>query len=179
MKSIHLLLLLLPFMLACRSGKPTSGQLSTSMNEPSFAPGPAAIVYKTTKNYDNNVPVMMNEARTAIVSYPDPRDVYRNGKPTCPTPLANGYLLDNRGIGANVAFLSYTYEEYHQLAKAPSLSELMEHIIDKYPLAEAWNCGLRSQYKEEVKELNRHIENQFKGCKSIQAQSVTLPSIKR
>ena len=92
---------------------------------------------------------------TRIVSYPAVSDV--RGLPY-PTPLADGYLLDNRGIGRNVAFLSYTYEEYAALPATPSPEELMEKVIDKHPLLEIHFLGNRYQYKDITRELNERIE---------------------
>ena len=83
----------------------------------------------------------------------------RGDKYPYPTPLADGYLLDNRGIGRNVAFLSYTYEEYAALPSTPSRSELLEKVIDKHPLTEIHTCGNRYQYKDLVKELNERIRS--------------------
>ena len=91
---------------------------------------PKAIVYRTSGNYINNVPVILDETKTSLVSYPDPVDVRNNPKPT---ELIKGYLLDNRGIGVNVAFTSYTYEEYAAMESVPSQEEIMAHIIDKDP----------------------------------------------
>jgi hypothetical protein len=106
------------------------------------------------------VPVLMNEERTRIVSYPDPIDLQRGGKPALPTPLEGGYWLDNRGIGPTVAFLSYTYEEYIRLAAPPSREEMMERIVDKYPLTEIRACGRRADYKDIVTELNEKIRRE-------------------
>ena len=95
--------------------------------------GPPVIIYKTTRDYSRNVPVTLNADGTKIVSYPAVSDV--RSLPY-PTPLADGFLLDNRGIGQHVAFLSYTYEEYAALPKTPTAAELFEKIIDKHPLVE-------------------------------------------
>ncbi len=114
-------------------------------------------IYKTTKDYSQNVPVIMNADRTEIVSYPDPKDIRKSSKPT---QLNNGYLLDNRGIGENVAFLSYTYDEYSKLASAPSREQLMNSIIDKHPLTTIVDCGHASDYSGNlVDALNEYISN--------------------
>ncbi|MEG1540094.1 MAG: hypothetical protein RR383_09150 [Muribaculaceae bacterium] len=97
---------------------------------------PQIAIYKTVKPYTNNVPVTLDDAHSKIVSYPAPTDIYFNGTLAKPTPLKNGYWLDNRGINKNTAFTSYSYEEYSKLAEAPSMQELMEHIIDKNPITE-------------------------------------------
>ena len=85
-----------------------------------------------------------------------------------PTKLEQGYWLDNRGIGPNVAFLSYTYEEYSKLSVSPSMDDLMSHIVDKYPLLEIHACGRRADYsgKDIVSELNRKIAEGEIGAKA-------------
>lgn len=118
---------------------------------------PVVYVYKTRGDYSGLVPVLMDEGRTRIVSYPDPIDLQRDGKPALPTPLEDGYWLDNRGIGPTVAFLSYTYEEYIRLDAPPGIEEMKERIVDKYPLTEIHACGRRADYKDIVAELNEKI----------------------
>jgi hypothetical protein len=121
------------------------------------ATGPDAIIYKTKAEYNNLVPVIMNAEKTSIVSFPGPRDLKYKGKIATPTLLESGFLLDNRGITENVAFLSITYDEYMALKKSPNKEELMALIIDNDPLTEMYNCGKRAIYKEEVEELNAII----------------------
>ncbi|NDW12563.1 hypothetical protein D0T50_06620 [Bacteroides sp. 214] len=128
---------------------------------------PAVIVYKTTKDYNNLVPVIMNDARTAIVSYPHPTDAKRGSGYATPTRLKNGYLLDNRGINRNVAFLNYTYEAYSKLTAAPSIEELLNCIVDKYPLVEMYECSRKTDYSNVESELNAVIEKGFPNCKRV------------
>jgi hypothetical protein len=133
---------------SCRV-KPDAGQVSYT--------GEQAIVYKTWKDYRRNVPVTLNAARTEIIAYPAPGDLYRNGQLAYPSRLSEGFLLDNRGISPNSAFLSLTYEEYAKLAAAPPLSEMMGLIEDKEPFVAIYNLGNRSSYKNEITELNSII----------------------
>jgi hypothetical protein len=129
---------------------------------------PACIVYKTKKNYDQNVPVILSADKLNILSYPDIKDVYVNGTLALPTPLSKGYLLDNRGIGPDVAFLSYTYEEYGKLPATPSSTELLKKIIDKDPVLEMYQCGKRSDYSDIVNQLNEKIESgKLSLCKKL------------
>ena len=109
---------------------------------------PVVYIYKTKADYSHQVPVMMDEARTRILSYPAPGDLKMGDGLRLPTLLNKGYLLDNKGIGPNVAFLTYTYEEYSQLPTAPFMTDLMSHILDKYPLLEIRACGRRADYKD-------------------------------
>jgi hypothetical protein len=99
------------------------------------------IIYKTNADYYQNVAVTLNDEKTDIVSYPDIVDVYYNGKLAYPTKLENGYLLDNRGISKNTAFLKYTYDEYSKLPATPSKDDLLKMIIGKNAVTELYNCN--------------------------------------
>jgi len=98
--------------------------------------------------------VILTPDKSSIASYPGIRDVTSGNGFLYPTLLANGYLLDNRGIGPDVAFISYTYEEYSKLTETPDTRELYKLIVDKEPLLEMYNCGNKNQYNELVKTLN-------------------------
>lgn len=124
----------------------------------SFVTGPQAIVYKTKKNYRNLVPVMLSDDKSQIVSYPAPSDLKTEDGLATPAKLSKNYWLDNRGIGKNVAFLSMTYKEYAELKEVPSTTAMYQMIVDKDPLVSLCECGLRSQYKNPVKELNKLIK---------------------
>lgn len=156
-------MLILPFS-SCKTTHISQNPLVTTSSSVSE---PLAIVYKTTKDYSNLVPVIMNVERTKIVSYPDPIDLKSDGKLSIPTPLSQGYLLDNRGINENVVFLSYTYEAYSRLTKVPTMSELMLSIVDKYPLSALIYCGPHSEYQNDTNKLNTLIDNGFIGCKKM------------
>lgn len=160
--------LLIPVLLSCQPGRSAAGKASSTDQAPLFAPGPRAMIYKTTRDYSDRVPVTMNRERTRIVSYPAPSDLYYKGKLAVPDRLADGYLLDNRGIGANTVFLDYTYDEYTRLKVIPNPDELAGHILDKYPFTVLWDCGTRNRYKDEIKELNRRIAEGFAGCRKIE-----------
>ncbi len=114
------------------------------------------IIYKTNADYYNNVPVILSDDKTDIVSYPGITDVYYNGKLAYPTRLENGYLLDNRGVSKNVAFLSYTYEQYSKLPANPKKKDLLNMIIDKNPLIELYKCN--SLPINNIDELNKAIK---------------------
>lgn len=120
---------------------------------------PQVFVYKMKKDYSNNVPVIMDNSRTRIISYPAPGDLKRGDGYAIPTKLNDGFWLDNKGIGPNVAFLSYTYEEYASLKQAPSMEELMKSIIDKDPLSYHAYCGRRNNFKDIEGEINQLIDS--------------------
>lgn len=122
------------------------------------------VIYKTKANYFNKVPVSMNKEKTVIVSYPAPSDLRINGKLSIPTPLIDGYLLDNRGIGFSVAFTSYTYKEYAALKQAPSIEELFERILDNDPLLELYNCSKNLKIKGDSEKINKMVKKGFKAC---------------
>jgi hypothetical protein len=122
------------------------------------------VIYKTTRNYDKNVAVTLSDDKQRIVSYPHPSDVSQR---SYPTPLNKSYLLDNRGISKNTAFLSITYEEYAKLRNAPSLDELKQLIIDDNPIEEMYNCGGRTRFSDLIPQLNQLIDQNFKDCQRI------------
>jgi len=124
---------------------------------------PPTIIYKTTQNYDKNVAIYLSEDKKTITGYPAPTDVSAK---SYPTPLKKGYLLDNRGIGKNIAFISLTYEEYAALRKVPSISELEKMIIDRDPIKEMYFCGHGVRYSD-ISELNKLIDSKFKDCQRV------------
>ena len=118
---------------------------------------PHVIIYKTTRDYSQNVPVIMDASRQRIVSDPDPADLRGNCRPQA---LTNGFLLDNRGIGETVAFLSYTYDEYAALKSAPTMQQLLYSIIDRHPLTAITDCGSRSDFSGNlVDAVNEYIRS--------------------
>lgn len=127
-------------------------------DQKAFLSGPKAIIYQTKMDYSKLVPVILSDDKKSIESYPDIKDVYFNENLAYPTQLHKGFLLDNRGINANVAFIKLTYEEYSKLSKTPSQEELMKMIIDAQPIVSMYSCGLRSSYQDIGKELNTKID---------------------
>ena len=149
MKSFYLLTaaIVLSSISACKTK-----QASTGSNT-----GAPAVVYKTKADYNNNVPVTLSADGKSIVAYPAVKDIYYQGKLAYPYQLQNGYLLDNRGIGAHSAFLKITYEEYAKMNAAPALTELYTQILDKDPFTEIYNLGARSRFANEVVDINKII----------------------
>ena len=99
---------------------------------PASVASPPTYIYKTRNDYSQNV--FVGYANNRITFFPAPTDLYTNGKLATPTPLRDGYWLDNRGISPNIAFLSYTYEEYAKMQNVPN--DLYQRILDKDPLLE-------------------------------------------
>jgi hypothetical protein len=164
MKKI-LYILFLTFV-ACKSGNVANQPVAEKPAEasPLSMPRPHVLVYKTRNDYSQLVPVLMSDDKTKIVSYPHPGDL--KGVETLhatslqqPVSLKNGYWLDRKGIGINVAFLKYTYEEYSKLQEAPTLEELYKAIIDKDPLVELYDCGNKATFTDIEKQLNESIDN--------------------
>lgn len=123
---------------------------------------PAAIVYKTRADYSDKVPINLNADKTSIMSYPDPHDIHAQSSPL---PLADGYLLDRRGISTNVAFTSFTYEQYAALTHVPSTATLFDSIIDKSPLTEMYRLPINiNQAVADTARVNQYIRSHFTGC---------------
>lgn len=162
-------LLIIPALWSCKTQKTVDNM--ASQNETisiDYSAGPTTFIYKTKADYNSYVPIVLSDDKTKITSFPHPKDVYYKGKLAYPTQLEDGYLLDNRGISANVAFLNITYDEYSKLEKVPSTDSLFGMIIDNDPLVELFNCGNRYQYKDEIVDLNNMIKKrQLIKCKKV------------
>ena len=161
MKYSILLIIVVFGLISCKSKNelPKKLKKSTQVNfVPSYEPGPHVFVYKTSSNYNDKVPIMLSKDRKTIVSYPAPSDVIVGDTYRKPTLLKNEYLLDNIGIGENVAFIKLNYDEYSKLTSSPSIEELFSFIIDDKPLLELYDCGLKSAFTDEVNQLNMIIK---------------------
>ncbi|MDO7847182.1 hypothetical protein Q5H92_12490 [Hymenobacter sp. M29] len=148
------LLLLLTAAAGCHSTRPAAPPTAAPAAQPAGASAPA-LLYKTRADYHDRVPVLLSADGRSIVSYPAPSDV--SGHLPQPTALADGYWLDNRGIGPHVAFLKLTYADYAQLTAAPTLAELETLILDRDPLTALCDCGPRTAYANPATDLNALI----------------------
>lgn len=166
-----LVLISIALTMSCSSTQHTNNGKASAIPEviPIYAPGPHVMVYRTKDNYRLKVPVQLNEERNSIVSYPHPSDLMSDGQLRLPTQLANGYLLDNKGIHANVAFLNMTYTAYAKLTQPPSVAILNNSILEREPLLELYDCGLRSAFLDVETQLNALIESNKleSACKKI------------
>jgi hypothetical protein len=154
--------------MSCSHHVSSHGSAAVSKKGTVAVNSPPCIIYRTRSDYSMYVPVTLSADKSKIVSYPDIKDIYYNGKLSLPTFLANGFLLDNRGIGLQVAFLEYTYEEYSKLSSTPPATDLMSLLMDKDPLIEMYQCGRRSQYTDIEHELNVLITSgKLNTCKKL------------
>ncbi len=124
------------------------------------------ILYKTKADYSQYIPITLNNERNKIIAYPGIKDIYNNKEFAVPTKLKNGYLLDNLGISPLSAYTSITFQEYASFKTPPSVDYLMEHIIDKNPFLEVYNCGVRNSNLE-IKTLNNIIAKKFENCELL------------
>ena len=162
-------------MTACQSSKETNKSENTettesvtTVNAPIAMAMPRIVIYKTTADYSNLVPIAMDDSKTQIVSFPDPTDVKSNKRPT---QLENGYMLDNFGIGKNVVYTDYTFEQYAALESVPELETFMEHIADRNPLVEYYVSGAdypRTGEARTIEALNNVIANGMNGFNKIE-----------
>ncbi len=167
MKTSNLLLMTISLMVALSSCKAIKTPADSTAGEflTAWIPSAPAVIYKTRGDYQNLVPVIMNETRTRIVSYPDPSDLLQGDQLMKPHKLRKGFLLDNRGINEQVAFLNISYEDYSKLATPPNIYEMSLMILDKEPLTELYYCGKRSDYKDLIYELNVLIDRGLTNCR--------------
>jgi len=153
---------------SCSKSTVPASESPSSHSTAVTVPSPPCIVYKTRADYSKYVPVILSQDKSFITSFPGVLDVVRDGKFTYPTPLADGYLLDNRGIGPDVAFLNITYEQYNRNDEVPLASDLFQRILDKDPVLEMYQCGNRGDYTDPEKELNNLIRSgNLKSCQRL------------
>ena len=153
--------ILLLLFLGCVVNKKNQEQMTQTnhvQNPPLIAANAPVIIYKTKVDYLHRVPVLLSPDKKEILSYPHPTDLSAGGVLLLPTPLNQGFFLDNRGIQSNVAFLNLTYEQYVSLSSPPALNEMYAMIIDKDPLSVMYHCGSRKDFKNIESELNQLIE---------------------
>lgn len=150
--------------------------LPTPVETPALVPGgmasmvPSAVVYKTVSDYFDNVPVALSLDGQDLLSYPDPSDITPE---QMPIKLHDGYLLDRRGIANNVAFTSYSYEEYSNLKSLPTKNQLMRSIVCKAPLAAMYRLPITaSEAAADTAAVNNYIRSGFEGCTNLMRQVV-------
>lgn len=137
MKALLTMTALAAIAAGCRSSAPATSPDPTPQQQPPEPIGghsdapihralPRAVIYKTNGDYGDNVPVTLNAAGTALVSFPSPSDITDL---STPLPLVDGYLLDRRGVSMNTRFTRYTYDRYRELAAPPPPATLIDSII--------------------------------------------------
>lgn len=148
------------FMLSCNASKKSNqAEKMESAFEANFTPGPPTIVYKTKADYSELVPVILSDDKKSIVSYPHPNDLKINDELRIPRQLTDEWLLDEKGINENVAYLNMTYQAYSDLSEVPSLDSLFSLIVDSDPIIEMCNCGNRNSFNNAETQLNDLIND--------------------
>jgi hypothetical protein len=134
-------------------------RITTTIPQKNDYPGPHVIIYKTKKNYNLLVPVLLTKNKKQLVSYPDVSDIRNLPELPLPDTLTSGYLLDRRGIDGSVAFLNITYVEFAGLRETPVPEVLLRMILDSDPLTEMYDCGPRKQGIDLIGYANSLISN--------------------
>lgn len=86
---------------------------------------PKATAFKMSGAYADKVAVTLG-SDGRLLYFPAPSDITSR---SVPTYLANGWWLNNQGLGANSVFTSWTFDEYAKLPFTPSAEEIKAHII--------------------------------------------------
>lgn len=116
------------------------------------------IVYKSKKDYSNNVPIMYSEKIGSIIAYPAPTDAKRFIE-LKPVELTSGFLLDQIGVTPNTVYLEYTLEEYAVLDEVPTLETMKSKIIDFSPFEELYNLGQPNEQNNTIEKINELIKS--------------------
>lgn len=157
----------------CKSGRDvtavpadaTTGTTTLIGGQRPVAALPKAIVYKTNVEVDDRVPISVDEEGGTVLSYPAPTDI--TGA-SAPIRLADGYLLDRRGISRSSRFLQLSYEEYRSLGQVPSTEELLGRVIPEARVVEIWQLPMRlSDAVSDTASVNAIIRNDFQDCRLL------------
>lgn len=120
---------------------------------------PPTVIYKMKRDYSRNVPVLLSDDKSEIVSYPHPMDLIgMTSKEVMPIRLHDGYYLDRRGINKNVAFLNISYNSYRKLRKPLSIKEIEKLILDRNPLTEIFTCTNHTYSEKNIDKINSMID---------------------
>ncbi len=132
---------------------------------------PKGRIYRTTVPCADLVPVTLNGERTALVSFPAVTDV---GTWSTPLHLADGWLLDRRGITPNSAFTRYTYTEYAALKQTPTPAELMAAIMPEARVADIVELPYTTSVAvSDTAAVNKLIREGLPGCRTL----YTIPKL--
>lgn len=125
-----LIVLSLTAMAACSSARrQPSLPVPDSLISESRMTGPAqtrqAMIYRTSGNYADNVPVQIRPSGQ-LLSYPAPTDITEDSEPI---PLIDGWLLDRCGVSLDSRFTSYSWAVYRRLTTPPTPAQIMANLI--------------------------------------------------
>ncbi len=165
----YVLVLMIVLIFGCKS-KPQTKEVLPVLYHPSFNPGPHVMVYKTSGDYRFNVPVLLSDNDSAIISYPDPSDIKLSGEAASfPSLLNKGFLIDKRGVSKHSAFLKLTYSDYAKLDSLPSLATLNSWILARNAITELCDCGDKNGYTNIEKQINEMIDQDslYAICKTV------------
>lgn len=141
---------------------PVNGRVLTGNNRPSSVVAKTHI-YKTNGDYADRVPVTLNSQRNVLVSFPAPSDV----RGAAPVALADGFLLDRRGVGPNTAFTRWTYEEYSKMETVPSPAEIMDNLIPGAAVTEIYEMPFAVGTTDAAVRCDSLIKAGLPGCVKI------------
>lgn len=156
MRSI-LAISLLILMQSCHRKAVVKAPVGSASSDAIAKPSAKVIIYKTNKDYSQQLPVGMNAARTEVQSYPSVSDIILGDSLRLPIGLGQGYWLDHQGIGPDHVFSHIRYDEYKSGLVSVRFKEILERLEDKHPITEMYECGDRNQYDQMIKSMQNLV----------------------
>ena len=86
---------------------------------------PKASVFMMNGDFADNVAVTLGPDGE-LTYFPAPTDITADSRPV---KLAEGWWLNNQGLGQNSVFTNYTFAEYAELPETPSSQQIKNAII--------------------------------------------------
>lgn len=149
---------------------PVGGQGSYqggNANRPNAMALAPIIIYKTKGDYRNLVPITLSADKKHVIARPAPGDLMLGDGFATPIELADGYLLDRRGVGPGTAFIEYTYKHYFAIKGIPTEEDLLRRIVDSDPFTEIYRCDRSQCNPLDIESMNKYIRSGKPGAVSL------------
>lgn len=118
---------------------------------------PKATVFKMNGDYADKVAITLN-SNGDVTYFPAPSDISQS---VMPVKLDDGWYLNRQGLGINSVFLKYSFKEYSELPKVPTIAELKEAIIPGSRVTEIvqlpYNINQANDKIPEIKEFLKKL----------------------
>lgn len=142
----------------------TASSVALGVNRDKLAMGsplPRARIYRTSVPSDSLVPITLSPSGAEVTSFPAPFDLTQ-----APLPLADGWLLDRRGISPSTVFTTYTYDEYRSLPDAPTPATLRGSVRPDVTVTDIVELPMPIG-EGTADEINALIKAGLPGCRTI------------
>ena len=122
---------------------------------------PKATAFRMSGDYADNIAVTLSSSGE-LIYFPDPADISAN---SAPVKLGNGWWLNRQGLGYGSCFTKYSFNEYANLDKVPSPSDIKGSVIPGAVVIEIRELPFSlSEAMQNIDSIRTYIKSpQFRG----------------